>query len=138
MVTTVHRRLPPSPPAPPPACPDYHPRIPPLTCRVMKALSDVSVQRRKLESTVASVSARSAAANARLAQDSRDSAAALLAELRARREASKQHQQKQKSSQQQHGGSAAEGAPIQAMMVGRASNVAATGAAPAAAKPKAS
>ncbi|CAN0090896.1 unnamed protein product, partial [Ectocarpus sp. 12 AP-2014] len=83
--------------------------------RVMKALADVSQQRRKLESTAASLAARSAAASARLAQDSRDAAAALLAELRARREVSTQQRQKQASKQlhhrQQHGAGTAGGVP---------------------------
>lgn len=64
-----------------------------LSCRVMEALADVSQQRRKLEAAASSIAAKSAAASARLAQDSRDAAAALMEELRARREATQQGQQ---------------------------------------------
>lgn len=57
----------------------------------MKSLADVSQQRRKLEAVSTSIAAASAAASERLAQDSRNTATALLEELRARREASRQH-----------------------------------------------
>lgn len=75
----------------------------------MEALTDVSKRRRNLEALVVSVAAKSADANARLAQDSRDAASALMAELRARREATeivtavatKESTEKQ-SHQQQH------------------------------------
>lgn len=52
----------------------------------MDALADVSQRRRQLEAMVTSVAARSAEAVARLAQDSRDVASAMMAELRARRD----------------------------------------------------
>lgn len=84
---------------------------------------------------MASIAAKSAAANARLAQDSRDAAAALLAELRSRREASKEHRQKLKSSQQLlRSGSVAEGASIPVSMAGLASNAGASASSPAASK----
>lgn len=68
----------------------------------MKALTDVSQQRRKLEALATSVAAKSAEANARLARDSRDAALALMEELRARREASQRQQRgKQKRKPQQ-------------------------------------
>lgn len=53
----------------------------------METLTDISQKRRRLEALVVSVAAKSADANARLAKDSRDAAAALMAELRSRREA---------------------------------------------------
>lgn len=123
--------------SPPPADPALSPLFGLLTFRVMKALADVSQQRRKLESTAASIAAKGAAASARLAQDSRDAAAALFAELRARREASKHQRHKQQLQQQQqrqpprsseHGG--VTGAPVLALEAGlKPTNAAATAAA---------
>ena len=81
----------------------------------MKALADVSQQRRKIEAVVTSIAAKTVAAHARLAQDSRDAASALMEELRAKRESSlrKRHQLKQKKQQHQdsqpHGGKATGG-----------------------------
>lgn len=65
----------------------------------MEALADVSQHRRKIEATASSIAVKSAAANARLAQDSRDAAEALLSELRARREARLQGKQQQQQQQ---------------------------------------
>lgn len=67
----------------------------------MEALADVSQHRRKIEATASSIAVKSAAANARLAQDSRDAAEALLSELRARREARLQGKQQQTQQQPQ-------------------------------------
>lgn len=72
-----------------------------LTCRVMKAFADVSQNRRKLEALVVSIAVKNADAEARLARDSRDAAAALMEELRARREATSASASASRKQQQQ-------------------------------------
>lgn len=67
----------------------------------MEALANVSQRRRKIEATASSIAVKSAAANARLAQDSRDAAGALLSELLVRREVRLQGKQQQAQQQQQ-------------------------------------